>query len=334
VPTRSAIRRLFAVALLYLAAACDSASSAGPTALTTELTGAAATPPSSSTSISAAPTSSIAAPTTPTTAVAAPPVTTAPPNAVATVPVATTASAVAPPDVDAAAYAVYDATNGQWLAERDADAPRPVGSVMKLLTAYVVMQAGEPDHVVTVPSMPLDPEESVIGAYPGEQLRRDTLLRAMLIVSANDAARALAIDVAGSEVAFAALMNDAAASLGLAGTSAANAVGLDDPASFSTARDMVVLSSVLMQDPTFRETVARPDARLHGMTLPATNDLLGSYAGATGVKSGHTTQAGWCLVGSAERDGRSVIVAVLGASSDAARLASTSALLDWAFAQP
>ena len=73
---------------------------------------------------------------------------------------------------------------------------------------------------------------------------------------------------------------------------------------------------------------------LHAQTFPATNDLLGTYEGATGVKSGRTTEAGWCLVGSAERDGRSVVVAVLGASSDAARLASATALLDWAFAQP
>ena len=94
---------------------------------------------------------------------------------------------MAPPAVEAAAYAVYDPTQARWLAEYEAAAPRPVGSLMKLLTAYVVMQAGDPTHVVTVPSMQLDPTESVIGLYAGEQLQRDLLVRAMLIVSANDA---------------------------------------------------------------------------------------------------------------------------------------------------
>jgi D-alanyl-D-alanine carboxypeptidase (penicillin-binding protein 5/6) len=257
---------------------------------------------------------------------------------VVTVPVATTVPAPgassAPPQVDAAAYAVYDATASRWLAERDSDVMVAVGSVMKLLTAHVVMQAGDPTDLVTVPELSLDPEESAIGLYTGEQQQRDVLLRAMLIVSANDAARALAIDVAGTEAAFTERMNAAADALGLAGTVAANPVGLDAPGAGSTARDVVTLASLLLQDPTFRETVARPSARLHGQTFPATNDLLATYDGATGVKSGRTTQAGWCLVGSAERDGRSVVVAVLGAPSDAARLASTVALLDWAFAQP
>ena len=153
----------------------------------------------------------------------------------------------------------------------------------------------------------------------------------MLIVSANDAARALATDLAGSEEAFAALMNDAAATLGLSSTLAANPVGLDAPGAGSSAHDLTSLAAVLMQDPTFRETVARTDAKLHGQVFPATNDLLTTYPGAIGVKTGHTTDAGWCIVGAATRDGRTVIVTVLGAPSDAARVASASALLDWAF---
>jgi D-alanyl-D-alanine carboxypeptidase (penicillin-binding protein 5/6) len=299
-----------------------------------------AVPAAAGTTIAATlPTATLPAPVTVPTDTTVPiltvPVVTVP---VVTVPVATTVPAPgassAPPQVDAAAYAVYDATASRWLAERDADVMVAVGSVMKLLTAHVVMQAGDPTDLVTVPELSLDPEESAIGLYTGEQQQRDVLLRAMLIVSANDAARALAIDVAGTEAAFTERMNAAADALGLAGTVAANPVGLDAPGAGSTARDVVTLASLLLQDPTFRETVARPSARLHGQTFPATNDLLATYDGATGVKSGRTTQAGWCLVGSAERDGRSVVVAVLGAPSDAARLASTVALLDWAFAQP
>lgn len=245
---------------------------------------------------------------------------------------ATTTTTTPLPVVGAKAWAVYDLGRGQLMAESAADTPLAVGSLMKLLTAYVVTGAGEPTKVVTVPGMSLDPLESAIGLYPGEQLPRDVLLRAMLIVSANDAARALAIDVAGSEAAFVTMMNDAAARIGLIGTRAANPIGLDAAGQHSTARDMVTLGSVLMADPTFRATVARRDARLHGQVFSATNDLLGAYAGADGIKTGHTSQAGYCLLASATRGGRTVIVAVLGAPSKEGRNAAASALLDWAFA--
>ena len=85
-------------------------------------------------------------------------------------------------------------------------------------------------------------------------------------------------------------MNAATAGLGLTGTAAANAVGLDAPFGFSTAHDMTTLAAMLMQDETFRATVARTDARLHGQVFPATNRLLTTYPGAIGVKTGHTTR--------------------------------------------
>ena len=236
-----------------------------------------------------------------------------------------------PPQIDATAYAVYDVGSQQWLGEHDADAPNPVGSLMKLLTAYVVMQAGDPTHVATVPPMQLDPAESAIGLYEGQRLPRDVLLRAELIVSANDAARTLALDVGGSEDAFVGMMNDAANTLGMSQTVAVNSVGLDAEGAHSSARDLVSIATLLMQDPTFRTTVARTDAQMNGQHFKATNKLLTSYEGATGVKTGHTTQAGYCLVGSATRGDRSVIVAVLGAPTGKARIDGASALLDWAF---
>ena len=243
------------------------------------------------------------------------------------------ASGTAPvPAVDAAAFAVYDLTADRWMADSQADTPRAVGSLMKLLTAHVVMEAGDLTKVVTVPPMTVDPAESAIGLYQGEQLERATLLRAMLIVSANDAARSLAIDNAGTEPAFVEKMNAAARQLGLTNTVAGNATGLDAPGAQSTAREMIQLGSRLMADPDFRTTVARTEARLHGQTFPNTNDLLTTYIGADGIKTGSTTQAGYCVLASATRDGRTIVVAVLGASTDAARFESAIALLDWAFA--
>lgn len=238
------------------------------------------------------------------------------------------------PVVDAASYAIYDTSTKTWLAESEADTQVPVGSVMKLLTAYVVMQNGDLSKVVTVPDLQMDPLESAIGLFAGEQLPRDVLLRAMLIVSANDAARALAVDVAGSQDAFVDRMNAAAQQLGLTNTVAANPVGLDSSDAHSSARDMVVLAELLMRDESFRATVVRTSANLHGQTFPSTNDLLASYPGADGVKTGRTTEAGWCLVGSATRDGRQIIVAVMGSSTEAARVTAATTLLDWAFDQP
>jgi D-alanyl-D-alanine carboxypeptidase len=243
----------------------------------------------------------------------------------------TTASA--PPEVDAQAYAVLDATSGALLASRDGDGQRSVGSLMKLLTAYVSYRAGRPGKVVTAPEeLLVSLDESAIGIYPGEELRRDVLIRALLIVSANDAARALAVDVAGSEEAFAEQMTAAARSLGLADTRAANATGLDARGQHSSANDMVALGAMLMENPTFRQTVARHDATLHGAVLPATNDWLQVYAGANGIKTGYTTGAGWCILASAQRGGRLIVTAVLGAPSEPARNAAATALIDWAFA--
>jgi D-alanyl-D-alanine carboxypeptidase (penicillin-binding protein 5/6) len=337
----------------------DSDSTATGTSVTTFATMTRAAPVSTgNTAVAVAPVTTVAAPVPSSTgAVLLPPptpaATGAPPASPPTTVVgpATTGAAPAPPAsptstatgdlvtdpsapiVAAAAYGAFDWTSGQWLTATNADVQRPVGSIMKLLTAHVVMRAGDPSKVVTVPSLRLDPQESAIGLYVGEELPRDVLLRALLIVSANDAAEALAVDVGGTRERFVEMMNDAASDLGLRGTVAANASGLDAAGAVSTARDAVTLAAELMKDETFRATVARPSARLHEQTFPATNELLATYPGADGVKTGSTSQAGYGVVASATRDERTVVVVVLGAPTDDARFAHAAALLDWAFAQ-
>ena len=298
-------------------------------ALTT--TSIAGTPPAPATSSPtiALPATTIPATTSPATTIAATTI------AATTLPAGSTAPpAGGLPSVTAAAYAVYDASTGTWLAQSQADQQRPVGSVMKLLTSYVILQAGDLTKEVTVPQLRVDLSESAIGLYEGEQLPRDVLLRAMLIVSANDAAQTLAIDVGGTTEGFVTMMNVAAAELGLTNTVAANPIGLDADGAHSSARDMITVASVLIQNETFRAAVAKTTASLHGQTFANTNKLLTIYPGADGIKTGHTTGAGYCVVGSATRDGRTLIVAVLGEPSDNARVTDASALLDWGFAQP
>ena len=221
---------------------------------------------------------------------------------------------------------------GEVLAANRRHAQLPVGSLMKLLTAKVAYNAGAPTRVITVAdNLLIDPEESNIGLIPGEELARDVLIRAMLIVSANDTARTLARDIAGDETAYAELMNAAAADLGLRNTHAVNVTGLDANGQYSSAMDMIRLGTHLMSNPSFQLTVERTDAVLHDLRYPATNDLLTLYPGADGIKSGRTTEAGWCLLGSATSDGRRIVVAVLGAPTEAARNEAAITLLDWAF---
>ena len=227
-----------------------------------------------------------------------------------------------------------DAATGATLASSNPDEEVPVGSIVKLLTAYVVMQAGDPTKVVTVPPLQLVNGESQIYLRPGEQFTRDLLLRAMLIVSAGDAAETLAVDVGGTQAVFVDQMNAAARSLGMTHTVAANPEGLDAKGAHSSAADVAVLARTLMADETFRSTVARRSASLHGATFPATNTLLASYPGATGIKTGHTSAAGYCLAASATRNGRSMIVVVLGTNSIPARDLTAAALLNWGFDQP
>jgi serine-type D-Ala-D-Ala carboxypeptidase (penicillin-binding protein 5/6) len=243
-------------------------------------------------------------------------------------------SAIATPPVDASAYAVFDTETSTMLATKNADARLSAGSLMKLLNAVVAYGAGHRDKDIVAPDGLNGSEgESVIGIDAEHVVSRALLIRAMLKVSANDAARLLAIDIAGSEDSYATLMNDAAASLGLTNTHAVNATGLDAEGQFSSARDLITLASVLSANADFRQTVMETTAHFNGQTIPNTNDLLVTYPGADGIKTGHTSNAGYCVLASATRDGRRVIVAVLGAPTDDARDESAATLLDWAFAQ-
>lgn len=237
------------------------------------------------------------------------------------------------PSVQAASWVVFDAQSEQVLSAHHANEQRPIGSIQKLLSIAVALDDGPLDNPVTVPRMTIDPKESVIGLRAGEVLNRDVLIRAMLIVSANDAARALAIDVAGDQEQFVERMNSLADRLGMSNTVAKNPHGLDVDGQHSTANDVLTVARTVMTNADVRQWVQRRQARLHGMSFDATNPLFGVYRGADGIKTGSTTNAGYCFVASATRDGRQIYVVVLGSPSKQARLDDTRALLDWAFAQ-
>jgi D-alanyl-D-alanine carboxypeptidase (penicillin-binding protein 5/6) len=249
------------------------------------------------------------------------------------------APASAIPDVTAPVAALADLDSGQILVGNDVDAPRPIASVTKIMTALIVLARTKPDDAVVVsPDAAFHPHDygasSTIGLEAGERLTVSELLRGMLLGSANDAAVALAIHVSGSSATFVDLMNRRAQEMGLRHTVFYSSNGLDDRG-HSTARDLVALTRVAMRTPGFAGV-----ARMKTTTLPAPdgdtrhiqnrNALLWLYHGATGVKTGYTAAAGYCLVASAERDGRRLLAVVLGAPNDA--FSDAASLLDYGFA--
>ncbi len=238
-----------------------------------------------------------------------------------------------PPPVPARSWVVVDDTDGAVLAGRRAAAPRAVASITKLMTAYLTLRDARPGQVVRVPAAAARIGEAGVGLEPGTRVEVRTLLDALLVPSANDAAETLAVGLAGSERAFVRRMNAAAAELGMRDTVYRAPYGLDTPGQRSTAIDSVRLARVLMRDPRFRRVVRKRAAVVAGRPFATTNTLLGRYPGLDGVKTGHTDEAGWSLVGSAWRDGRRMYVAALGATDAAGRDLSVRRLLDWGFSR-
>ena len=242
-----------------------------------------------------------------------------------------------PPNVSAKSWIVFDATDGIVLGSRDADVVRPMASTTKIMSALVALEQSTPEQVVTVSQNAADAGEAEIGLVAGEQLLMEDLIATMVVRSANDSAVAVAEAIGGSTESFVALMNSRARELGLTRTSFVNPHGLDADGHASTARDLLRLGLTAMANPEFRRMAALREFDL-GPTpdgtprlARSTNDLLETYPGAIGVKTGFTFQAGLVLVAAAEREGRTVYAVVMGSEGAGAHFADASALLDYGF---
>lgn len=241
-----------------------------------------------------------------------------------------TADPVGPlPEVPARSFAVYDATSRKVLAGSGLDTELAVASITKLMTASVVLAHGGLDEPIVVPPVETARGESVAGLEAGETLTRRQLLALLLIPSAGDAAEALAVTSGTSRDGFVERMNARARSFGLDHTRYVNPAGLDAAGQHSTARDTVLLAARMMRSETVRTIVRRTEARLHGRELRATNHLLGTGLGIDGVKTGHTDEAGWCIVVSAMHRGHRIVIAVLGSPAEAQRDEAVRGLLSW-----
>ncbi len=246
---------------------------------------------------------------------------------------------VAGPRVRAPEAVVVDLDTGQVLFAKDPDRERPVASLTKLMTALLVVQHASLQDLVTVSADAAHTDPINVGLQRGERITVRDLLYGLLLWSGNDTAVALAEHVSGSVHAFVTLMNRTAADLGLGGSHFAGPNGLNDHGR-STATDMATLARIVLRDATIAPILATRHHRIAGPPrqvhkLRNLNRVLFTYPGATGVKTGYTRAAGTCVIGSATRDGHSVVAVVLGdRTGDGWRSAygDTKALLDAGFA--
>jgi D-alanyl-D-alanine carboxypeptidase (penicillin-binding protein 5/6) len=240
-------------------------------------------------------------------------------------------AAAAPPQVAARAYIVENASTGEVLAQRAANARLPIASITKLMTVLVTLEHVKTTDVVTVDSESAAVGESSVHLRAGERLTVEDLLKAALIQSANDAATALADYVGhGDTERFVAMMNAEARRLGLRDTHFVRPDGLDAVGHVSSARDVTRLAEIVMHRPVVRSIVRESSDTIEGgRRLHTWNDLLGSFPGLIGVKTGHTGAAGWCQVGAAQGPGTTIYVTVLGSPTRSQRNADLTALLRW-----
>lgn len=243
-----------------------------------------------------------------------------------------------PPQISAPSAILIDTSDGRVLWEKNSRERRPIASTTKIMTAILALENLKQDDLVSTSQRASDAGESELYLSPGEQRRVEELLHGLLLRSANDAAMVLAEKVGGSLEIFAKLMNEKAKSLGALDTNFTNPHGLKDGNHYSTAYDLALITRYALRNKKFAAIVRTRSYVLEwpGNPYPRVcenhNRLLNMYPWATGVKTGYTKEAGYCLVGSAQKDGLELIAVVLGAPSGDATFAETQAILEYGFA--
>ena len=217
------------------------------------------------------------------------------------------------PTLSAPAYLLYDVDGEQLLLAHNAAAALPPASLTKLMTALLVLEKGDLQAVVTVQGSDLV-GGSAMGLQAGERRTVEELLWGLLIASGNDAATALARYTAGSVAAFVTQMNERAAQLGLTQTHYANPHGLDAEGHVSSVADLLRLVQRTWDYPLFRQIVGTASTTIAGHALRNTNELLGTYTGANGIKTGTTDRGGECLIAGFQHNGHQIFGIVLGSS--------------------
>lgn len=243
-------------------------------------------------------------------------------------------------DLPAESAILVDAKTGQILWQKNAQTQMPPASITKIMTMLLIMEAVDSgrislDDIVTVSPYAESMGGSQVYLHTGEKITLENLLKSIAIASGNDASVAVAEYLSGTEEAFVRAMNKRAQELGMRDTIFYNSSGLplDGGGNLTTAYDIAIMSRELLKHPKVLEwTTTRIDSIRNGkFVLHNTNTLIGAYPGADGIKTGHTTEAGYCLSATAERDGTRLISVVMRTETEKERLSQTIRLLDLGF---
>ncbi len=241
------------------------------------------------------------------------------------------------PQIAARAYILQDFHSGRILLEHNADQRSDPASLTKLMTAYVVFtelhaKRLTPETQVTVSEKAWRMEGSRMYIEVGTQVAVRDLLKGMIIQSGNDASVALAELVAGSEEAFASLMNKQAERLGMSNTHYINSTGMPSEQHYSTARDLATITRALIRDyPEYYKLYSEREYSYNNITQPNRNLLLSRDPTVDGVKTGYTEAAGYCLISSARRDNMRLVSVILGTSGPKVRAEESQKLLNYGF---
>ena len=207
--------------------------------------------------------------------------------------------------------------SGRVLYEYDAGKRMSPASLTKIMSALVILERGQLDDLVTISPNAARAHKTHLRVKAGQVFRLEDLLKAMLIMSANDACLAAVEHVGGDEAQFVTLMNDKAAALGLADTHFSNGCGFDNPDHYSTAEDLATLSVIALDQPIFRQLVREERAIItpisghRAYVLHNTNRLLGRIPGVEGIKTGFTSKAGRCLIAKVSQNGSDLLLVIL-----------------------
>ena len=259
-------------------------------------------------------------------------------NTAATAPSNSSAvTTVAPlPEIAATAYLVKDLQSGQVLAQKDLNAQVEPASLTKLMTAYLTFKALDngtlkPEQMLTVSDKGWKAEGSRMFLEPRTPASVSDLIKGLIVQSGNDAAITLAEAIGGSEEGFATMMNAEAKSLGMKETFFANSTGLPAEGHLTSVNDLAILAGAIITDfPKYYPIYSMKSFKYNGIEQPNRNLLLYRDPSVDGLKTGHTSSAGYNLVASSKRNGRRVISVVVGTASPEARAAESSKLLNWA----
>lgn len=244
----------------------------------------------------------------------------------------------------AKSHILVEPKSGLIMLDHNANKRVQAGSINKIMNLLLTFETLENkkifiDDLVTASEKASNTGGSQIFLQAGEQQSVETLVKSMVMIGANDSAVAIAEHIAGSETAFVALMNQKVESLGLKDTHFLNVTGLDEEGQYTSAYDLAIMTRELtIKHPEIHEfasineiDIQKPGAREVSFHLSNTNKLLGSYPGSTGLKTGFTANALYCMVGTAERSGFQLIAVVMGASDNETRYGEVSAIFDYGF---